>query len=123
MAHCDMTGARVMSSSDITTEGLDMKVFVTGASGWIASGVIPELVAAGHAVTGLARSDEAAAKVAALGAEVRRGDLTDLDGLAEAAAASDGAIHLGYHHDFSQMAEAAAMDGAAIDALGRALGG
>ena len=64
-----------------------MRVFVTGASGWIGSAVIPELLAAGHQVVGLARSDEAAARVAALGAEVRRGDLDDTDRLAEAAAA------------------------------------
>ena len=98
-----------------------MKIFITGASGWIASAVIPELLNAGHEVVGLARSDEAAARVAAAGAEVRRGDLADTAGLAEAAVASDGVIHLGYHHDFSQMAEAAALDRAAIEAFGSAL--
>lgn len=98
-----------------------MKVFVTGASGWIASAVIPELLNAGHEVVGLARSDEAAARVSAVGAEVRRGDLADTAGLAEAAAASDGVIHLGYHHDFSQMAEAAVLDRTAIEAIGAAL--
>jgi len=100
-----------------------MKIFVTGASGWIASAAIPELLKAGHHVVGLARSDAAAARVLALGAEVRRGDLADTGALIEAAAASDGVIHLGYHHDFSQMAQAAALDRAAIDAFGSALQG
>lgn len=100
-----------------------MKIFVTGASGWIASAAIPELLKAGHQVVGLARSDAAAARVAALGAEVCRGDLADTDALTEAAAASDGVIHLGYHHDFSQMAAAATLDRAAIDAFGSALEG
>jgi len=78
---------------------------------------------AGHRVTGLARSAEAADRVAALGAEVRRGDLADTDGLAAAARAADGVVHLGYHHDFSQMAEAAALDRTALEALGAELEG
>src|SRR3954468_2501985 len=103
-----------------------MRVFVTGASGHIASAAIPELLGNGHQVVGLARSDASAAKVAALGAEVRRGDLDDLDGLRAAAADSDGGLHLGYNHaDFSPtgMAAAAAMDRAAIDAIGDTLAG
>jgi len=103
-----------------------MRIFVTGASGWIGSPTVTELLQAGHQVVGLARSDASAAKVAALGAEVRRGDLDDLDGLRAAAADSDGVIHLGYHHgDFSPdgMTAAAAMDRAAIDAIGDALAG
>jgi nucleoside-diphosphate-sugar epimerase len=76
-----------------------MRIFVTGASGHIASAVIPELLAHGHAVVGLARSDASAEAVAALGAEVRRGDLDDLDTLAAAASASDGVIHLAFKHD------------------------
>jgi uncharacterized protein YbjT (DUF2867 family) len=71
-----------------------MRVFVTGGTGHSGSYIIPELIAAGHEVTGLARSDTAAAAVSALGAKVRRGDLEDLDGLMEAAADSDGVIHL-----------------------------
>ena len=94
-----------------------MRIFVTGASGWIGSAVVPELLAAGHHVLALARSEESATRVAALGAEALRGDLTDTGLLAEAAGKSDGVIHLGYHHDFSQMAEAADLDRAAVDAM------
>jgi nucleoside-diphosphate-sugar epimerase len=100
-----------------------MRIFVTGASGWIASAVVPELLAAGHQVLGLARSDTAAAKVAALGADVQRGDLNDLEGLRAAAAASDGVVHLGYNHDFSQMGAAAETDRIVIDAFGEVLAG
>ena len=74
-----------------------MRVFVTGGTGHSGSYIIPELIAAGHEVTGLARSDTAAAALSALGAKVRRGDLEDLDGLKEAAAGSDGVGHLRLH--------------------------
>lgn len=100
-----------------------MRIFVTGASGWIASGVVPQLLAAGHQVLGLARSDAAAAKVAALGADVQRGDLDDLEGLRAAATTSDGVVHLGYNHDFSQMGAAADTDRAVIGAFGEVLAG
>ena len=100
-----------------------MRIFVTGATGWIGSAVVPELLDAGHQVLGLARSDTSAARLGALGAEVWRGDLDDPEGLGAAAAASDGVVHLGYNHDFSQMGAAAQTDLAAINAIGRALEG
>ncbi len=100
-----------------------MRIFVTGASGWIGSAVIPELLDAGHKVVGLARSDTAAAAVAARGAEVHRGGLDDLDSLRAGAAASDGVVHLGYNHDFSRMEAAARTDRQAIDAIGATLEG
>ena len=76
-----------------------MRVFVTGGTGHSGSYIVPELIAAGHEVTGLARSDAAAAALSALGAKVRRGDLEDLDGLKEAAADSDGVIHVAHRQD------------------------
>ncbi|RLV50726.1 SDR family oxidoreductase [Nocardioides mangrovicus] len=98
-----------------------MKVFVTGASGWIGSAAVAELVAAGHDVVGLARSDASAEHVAELGAEVLRGSIDQPDGLRETAAGVDAVVHLAYHHDFSQMAEAAELDRGVIAAVGEAL--
>jgi nucleoside-diphosphate-sugar epimerase len=103
-----------------------MRVFVTGASGHIGSAVTTDLLEAGHEVVGLARSDESAAKVAAAGAEVRRGDLDDLDGLKEAAAAADGVIHLAFKHELmatGEMEAAIVADMAATEAVGDALAG
>lgn len=100
-----------------------MHVFVTGASGHIGSAVLDELLKAGHDVTGLARSDEAALSIAAKGARVHRGDLDDLDGLRSAAAASDGVIHLAFKHDFDDFLGAAETDLRAVQAIGEALTG
>jgi nucleoside-diphosphate-sugar epimerase len=103
-----------------------MRVFVTGAARHIASAVIPELLTAGHAVTGLAPSDGSAAVVRSLGAEVWRGDLDDVDGLSAAVREADGVIHLAFKEDevrSGDMAGAIAADLRAIKAMGSALVG
>ncbi len=100
-----------------------MRLLVTGASGWIGSASVTELIGAGHHVLGLARSDAAADKIAQLGAEVVRGSLDDVASLRAAAARADGVVHLGYNHDFSQMGAAAQTDRAAIEAFAEVLEG
>ena len=103
-----------------------MRVFVTGASGWIGSALVPELTRAGHQVVGLARSDESATALAAAGAQVQRGDLDDLDVLRSTAAESDGVIHLAFKHDIAFAGDfqgAADADRRAVEAIGEALVG
>ncbi len=106
--------------------GSVVRIFVTGASGWIGSAVVPELLGAGHDVVGLARSDTSAQRLEAAGAIVHRGDVDDPDGLAKAANDADGVIHLAFQHEVAfsgDFAAAATADRRAVDAMGAALAG
>src|ERR1700761_4410761 len=98
-----------------------MRIFVTGAPGFIGSALVPELIQAGHQVLGLTRSEAGAEALRTAGAEVKYGNLEDLDSLRDGAAKSDGVIHLAFNHDFSQFQKNCDDDRKAIGAIGEVL--
>src|SRR5436309_1018205 len=110
-----------MSETDIIGRVTTMRVFVTGASGWIGGALVDELLGAGHQVVGLARSDRSSRSLEEKGATVLRGDLDDLDSLRRGADGADASVHLANKHDFANQAESNRAERAAVEAIAEAL--